>query len=238
MMEMARDYGGLCARRTGRMAMAMLALAATAWPVGCTRSLPPSEIRASMIFIAGGGFDGHEIAPFYLDETEVTVAAFREWERASSWTGCGVSDEPARGDIPVAVHWASAQAYCEWRGARMPTEWEWEWAARGREEAREFPWGSEEPSCAYAVIGFACDEKNLWPVGSKPAGDSRDGLKDMAGNAAEWTSGLDEAGDEIGVLRGGSSTFVDEPIDQSRTSARFPDPSGESFGGIRCARPK
>lgn len=191
-----------------------------------------------MILIAGGSFDGHDIDPFYLDETEVTVAAFREWERASSWTGCGLSEELARGDVPVEIFWDQVKAYCEWRGARIPTEWEWEWAARGREEAREYPWGSAEPSCAYAVVNFACGEKDVWPVGSKPAGDSRDGLKDMAGNAAEWTSGVDEAGNEIGVLRGGSSRSAAQLVYQTRTSNRSPVPSGEAFGGIRCARSK
>ncbi|WP_420870704.1 formylglycine-generating enzyme family protein [Enhygromyxa salina] len=189
-----------------------------------------------MIYIAGGSFDGRDIAPFYLDETEVTVAAFREWERASSWTGCGVSDEALRGDVPVEVVWDRVEAYCEWRGARVPTEWEWEWAARGREEARKFPWGSEDPSCAHAIVEFGCGTDEPWPVGSRPAGDSRDGLKDMAGNADEWTSGVGEDGNEIGVLRGGSYRSGAELIVFTQTSSRFPVPSGEALGGIRCAR--
>jgi formylglycine-generating enzyme required for sulfatase activity len=216
-----------------RMRICCLVLAAMA-AEGCSKR-PSAENRASMIYIAGGSFDGHEIAPFYLDETEVTVAAFREWERASSWTGCGVGDEPLRGGVPVEVVWESAKAYCEWRGTRIPTEWEWEWAARGREEARAFPWGSDEPSCAHAVVQFGCDKDEVWPVGSKPAGDSRDGLRDMAGNAEEWTSGVGEDGGEIGVLRGGSYNSRPPILDETRTSSRFV-PGGEVLAGVRCAK--
>lgn len=235
MMTGMRDYKTLRERRTAKMQMATLMLAVTVTTLGCAKS-QTEESRANMIYIAGGSFDGHEIAPFYLDETEVTVAAFRDWWRGSRWMGCESSDESAREDAPIRIHWDCAKAYCEWRGARIPTEWEWEWAARGREDAREFPWGSDEPSCAYAVIEIGCDEDRVWPVGSKPAGNSRDGLKDMAGNAAEWTSGVEGVDGEVRVLRGGSYRSNSGLLYQTRARSRFPVSSEDAFGGIRCAK--
>jgi formylglycine-generating enzyme required for sulfatase activity len=83
--------------------------------------------------------------------------------------------------------WAGARAYCEWRGARLPTEVEWEVAARG-DDSRLFPWGNEEPDPTRAFVS----KRNgvTAAVGSLTAGVSPFGLMDMSGNLAEWTSTL------------------------------------------------
>jgi iron(II)-dependent oxidoreductase len=85
------------------------------------------------------------------------------------------------------VTWNGARAYCGWRGARLPTEAEWEAAARGR-EGRRYPWGDEAPTAERAV--FARRSNETEPVGSRPAGATPDGIQDLAGNVAEWTSSL------------------------------------------------
>ena len=99
---------------------------------------------------------------------------------------------PGGGDHPVnCLDWRQANAYCKWKGQRLPTEAEWEYAARGK-TGRIFPWGNTMPTCARAVVGGsgpgACKYSGTRPVGSKPKGASPFGVMDMAGNVSEWAA--------------------------------------------------
>lgn len=147
------------------------------------------------------------------------------------------------------VTWNGARSYCAWRGARLPTEAEWEAAARGR-EGRRYPWGDQPPTAERAVFGRRSNETE--PVGSRPAGATPDGVHDLAGNVAEWTSSLyrpypyrrDDGREDPEVpgervTRGGDHVFDSTP-EKLRTTFRAGFSRATDVGhrhiGFRCAR--
>lgn len=140
----------------------------------------------------------HEVtvSDFEIDATEVTVAKYRRCVATGGCAPPGFAPGDARYDDPrypiTHVTWDDAQAYCGWAGGRLPTEAEWELAARGPNN-RTFPWGmvygahlanhgSLSDDATDARDGFA----GLAPVGSFPDGATPTGLLDMAGNVSEW----------------------------------------------------
>jgi formylglycine-generating enzyme required for sulfatase activity len=165
---------------------------------------------------------------------------------------------PGRGDHPInCVSWDQAVAYCAWAGKRLPTEAEWEKAARGT-KPRVYPWGNDPPSCGRAVIrsasGVRCGNQTTAPVGSKQAGQSPYRLFDMSGNVWEWVSDWyaedyyvrapdrNPPGPPSGdwrVMRGGDyGSEIQGHIDALRVSNRysFRGHMRFSFAGFRCAR--
>ncbi|WP_200340698.1 formylglycine-generating enzyme family protein [Rhodovibrio sodomensis] len=153
-------------------------------------------------------------------------------------------------DHPVAeTTWRGARDYCRWRGARLPTEAEWEAAARGQ-QARRYPWGAAAPSDARVYAGYPSGQTA--PVGSRPKGATPRGLQDMAGSLAEWTASLvrpypykadDGRNDPTAagprITRGGDYVFDTAP-DQLTTYfrdgfSRAPR-DGHRHIGFRCAR--
>lgn len=192
---------------------------------------------------------------FYMDEFEVTTARFAEFLRAT-----GRSDVPdgweevnlaEAGELPVVgVDWYAAQAYCEWADRRLPSEAEWEKAARGPDE-RRFPWGNLSPTLDHANYQNASPTAyggGLSPVGSHRAGDSPFGVADLAGNAAEWVADwysesfpsgdtYDPGGPDAGerkVIRGGGRFDGAEGIAATMRYFASPDTRGEDIG-FRCA---
>lgn len=212
-------------------------------------------------FIAGGDLEEHKIDAFCMGITEVTVAEFRAQaseesvkmsmtalSRGSSrnstkgWDKYCNTQAEERGDHPInCVAWNQADLFCKNKGEgwRLPTEWEWEWAARGREAYRKYPWGDEAPKCTLTVMTGdredGCGMDRTWPVGSKPNGDSIDGLKDMYGNVWEWTSSLEGA--FRARIRGGSwiTGAPTESLDAMR-SVLIPRQDRDIEVGFRCAR--
>ena len=209
---------------------------------------------------------------FYLDRTEVTNAAYhRFWTArdggdrahhtpASHGSKDGIGDWPERAgsqpDRPVVgVTWFDAVAYCKWRGGRLPTEAEWEKAARGDESREPYPWNKGlDGSRANYRDGNDGYDNTLAPVGSYPEGVSFYGAMDLVGNVWEWCADYYEpdaykvagtvnpTGPETGVyrvLRGGSwRTSANEvPNRLSITYRSWSDPQSATDGwGFRCVR--
>jgi formylglycine-generating enzyme required for sulfatase activity len=123
------------------------------------------------------------LAAYEIDRTEVTQGAYAACIEAGACTppACDWDcDEPT---LPAAcVTWSDARAYCTWRGRRLPTEAEWELAARGV-DGRTYPWGDGKPTCELVNMGGCGDAPE--PVGSHPSGASPYGALDMAGNVVE-----------------------------------------------------
>jgi formylglycine-generating enzyme required for sulfatase activity len=130
---------------------------------------------------------------FLIDKHEVTVGQYAEFlqqaggNAPSDWKTMNQLSNKKR---PVSnVDWADAAAYCKWAGKRLPTEAEWEKAARGT-DGRLYPWGNEPPTTRHANYGQSGSNNNgaLSPVGSFEEGKSPYGVYDMAGNVWEWVS--------------------------------------------------
>ena len=133
---------------------------------------------------------------FYMDQYEVTTKQFARFLEKSRrkppdhWSAVRL---PQLGNRPVVgVDWHNADAYCRWAERRLPSEAEWEKAARGP-EVRAYPWGEDIPNASLANFDKSCIlcnvyEEVLKPVGSYEKGKSPYGIYDMAGNVLEWTA--------------------------------------------------
>jgi formylglycine-generating enzyme required for sulfatase activity len=246
-----------------RRAVPVLALALAA----CVHRMPSAEVRVGMVEVPAGTFlMGHDpsdgrlgvdvgvdsvprhkvyVKRFWIDRTEATVAEYR---RYLAGTGTGGFPEQAYGtatppgDLPIiGLDFAEASAYCRWRGKRLPTEAEWEKAARGT-DGRIYPWGNTWDPARVAYHDMQRSGPD--PVGSHPSNASPYGALDMAGNAMEWTDSWYEAypgstlqrrtfGQFYRVLKGGS--WESNPY-QLRSANRFavlPEIGQPSFG-VRC----
>jgi formylglycine-generating enzyme required for sulfatase activity len=218
------------------------------------REVPPS-VPPTMVFVAAGDFvigrnDGDgpsrsvHLAGFAIDQYEVSIADVREFIAGKSAAAAEIKAppklRPELEDRPmVRIEQRAAVAFCLSRGARLPTEDEWEAAARGAAPGRLYPWGDAwRPECAQVGLGEdgVLAGKNVMTCGQTPGGTAH-----LAGNAAEWTStpavalhGDSPSPDGSFVVRGGS--YVSAPADATTSRRRFAKDAASDIG-FRCVLP-
>ncbi len=204
---------------------------------------PPDEVPRHTV----------DVNAFELTATPVTNAQYAAFVRATGhvapidWDG---GTPPGHQDHPVThVDWHDATAFCRWAGGRLPTEAEWERAARGV-DGRLYPWGEDPPDDGRAHAFHGLKRGSTAPVGAAPGGASPYGLLDMAGNVWEWVSSAyrpypydagdgreDPESDESRALRGGSyASLTHGHLRCARRSASRPGRRSAHIG-FRVARP-
>lgn len=205
----------------------------------------------------------HEVAikTFDMSKTEVTVEQYAECvikgpctePPAGAYCTWG---KPGRQLHPITcMGWDQANQYARFKGGRLPSEAEWEYAAKSGGKNQKYPWGNDKPTCDKAVMqgngGYGCSKYSTMPVCSKTAGNTAQGLCDMAGNVWEWVQDkyqdsykgapadgrAFEGAGSLRVLRGGSSYNIPCPS-YMRTDSRRGEAPGVCADniGFRLAR--
>ncbi|MCP5097960.1 MAG: formylglycine-generating enzyme family protein [Chloroflexi bacterium] len=241
--------------------------------------VPAGEFQMGCDPAHNGGFDCYNwyeqplhsiyLDDYYIDKYEVTNAKYAAFLNNRGANDCGPYDLCA--DIPLthltlqdgkyvveagyenhpmnAVNWYGSEAYCAFGGRRLPTEAEWEKAARGSSDTRAFPWGDEDPNCTLANYR-QCGGGDTTEVGSFPDGASPYGAMDMSGNLMEWVN--DRWGDDYysnspnknpqgpdsgneRMQRGAAYEFNEQSIRVAQRIHYFPQ-KGHYRIGFRCAR--
>ena len=250
---------------------------------GVPPQAPPARDSITWINIPGGvfmmgshrGTDDEQpvhqvsVSAFQMIKSEVTVAQYRRCFNAGrcgkprqdedcNWGVAGRDNHPVN-----CVTYKHAKTFCRWSGGHLPSEAQWEYAARSGRSDWRYPWGNETPSCARAVMGHprtcsaadpcGCGRNGTWPVCSKVAGNTTHGLCDMAGNVFEWLADC-WMGSYHGAPADGSA-WQQEPCrrrfmrgggwgaraDSLRAAYRYPYPPARKYQknyGFRCARPR
>ncbi|NIQ00473.1 MAG: formylglycine-generating enzyme family protein [Nitrospinaceae bacterium] len=184
-----------------------------------------------------------KLGAFYIDRTEVTVEQFRKFDPDYDETPhTGGRECPA---CPaMGIDWASAGRYCLWAGKRLPTEAEWEAAARGQDRT-PWPWGAEFDPTRANLLGERDGFLAAAPVGSFPQGSSPSGVLDMVGNVWEWVrtpftpqTPRADSGDRspLRIGKGGGWTSRSEHARISFRNIVDPKIKNPTFG-FRCVKP-
>ena len=246
-------------------------LVVTVGVITVTAAADLSELGKDMVLIPKGEFTmgsnehgdetKHQVVldPYWIDKYEASNARYKEFMKATSHPAPAYWDDPRlnkQNQPVVGVSWTDANAFCKWEGKRLPSEAEWERAAKGPEGDNHYPWGHKlDPKKA----NYGQNVGRTMPVDSYPEGVSGFGVYNMAGNVFEWVEdwydpsyykqslALNPKGADQGynyanqgpvkVLRGGSWLAPETSL---HTSHRFwNQPDNNSYGvglGFRCAK--
>jgi formylglycine-generating enzyme required for sulfatase activity len=209
------------------------------------KGLPPS----GMILISKGEItiddETISVRPFYLDKYEVTVGQFKKFTVKTGyeydhWSQVAEYSSTSKHPM-VYVSWNDAKAYANWIGKRLPTEVEWEFAARGGLVDQTFPWGDDGDDSSDSVArnyanynGTGGGDK--WEDATAPVGNLKPngyGLYDMAGNVWEWCQNRHDDLEEYKALRGGSWAYYADLLHVTARNSYLPSHK-DNDSGFRC----
>lgn len=216
-----------------------------------------AKCPAGMAFVKGGSFKlgGYQksagstvsVKDYCLDLTEVTVGAYKSCTKKGTCSSSGLTCNPdssswtARDDqLPLnCIDYNDSATYCGFAGKRLATEDEWEWAARGGDLGRKFPWGDGED---WSKVCASTPNKRLLPcrVGSFASGDTPLGIHDMGGSLWEWTT-TTRPGDNLApgnhAIRGGGwDIIVGFPSFAAGSRVGYETTYRSKAVGFRCAK--
>jgi hypothetical protein len=211
---------------------------------------PPSnlpkeiDVHGPMVLVAAGPYlfgprrETRTSAAFYIDKHPVTNRQYGAFCRATQYRWPKHWETPRFNgpDHPVVgVSAADAAKYCKWAGKDLPTEEQWEKAARGS-DGRLYPWGDTPPVRDVACFGRDPEAEGTTPVTAHPAGASPVGALDLAGNVWEWTATAIEDGEAFQVVKGGCYS---DPAEILRADGRLEAGPKDKFEniGFRCVKP-
>jgi formylglycine-generating enzyme required for sulfatase activity len=195
--------------------------------------------------------------PYAIGRYPVTVSNYLRFVESSGyredkfWKAGGIGDYSEPKDWPrqlrypnrpvVGVSWYEAAAYCVWAGGRLPTEAEWECAARGGREGVRYPWGDEVPD-EYHANFTESGPRHPTPVGLHPEGATPSGIQDLAGNCGEWLGdcwceNYEKQAESMGrrVIRGGGWIGTAKLLRVAVRGRSLPDERLDALG-FRCVR--
>jgi formylglycine-generating enzyme required for sulfatase activity len=228
--------------------------------MGCS---PDSEYQGDYGCHYDEEFHSVKLDAYWIDKTKVTNQQYAECVSknqcdppllASSYNRANYYGNSEFDDYPVVyVSWYQADQYCEWAGRRLPSEAEWEMAARGNEQPFIFPWGNEPPSCSEAnfYADPACYEKrDTSNVNEHSDGASPYGVLDMAGNVWDWVQDFYDDDyyanspefnptgpvfSPLHVVRGGCYSNIPYDLRVANRNAKAPEKQVYDIG-FRCAK--
>jgi formylglycine-generating enzyme required for sulfatase activity len=227
-------------------------------PTASAKPAPPT-CPATMAMIPGGSFQNSSatitVDPFCIDKTEVTASAYaacvksgkcKPAHAAGNWAAtadqmptrnqacnAGRAD---RAEHPInCVEWSQAVAYCDAQGSKLPTDVQWEWAARGARLRTTYPWGNTAPTAGQMCWSGDLKRTSTCPVGKHERGHNPFGVADFEGNVREWTSTT--SSDTQAILCGSDWTDTDaEQIHLSGYCGTAAKTDDSSFVGFRCVK--
>jgi formylglycine-generating enzyme required for sulfatase activity/tRNA A-37 threonylcarbamoyl transferase component Bud32 len=257
--------GGLCffalARTQPEVAVVEPPHAAAPTSPAAAAAPLPAKDDSPMVIVAGGVMDQGRadgpadegpthrvsVASFRMDAHEVTVAAYEACVARGACTPAGTDDEcnsghPDRANHPInCVDFVQASAYCTAHGERLPTEEEWEFAAREDSDGL-YPWGKEAPTSEHACFQRVAAGLGTCPIMSHPKGQTRDGIHDLAGNVWEWTDTTFCTYDRktcdpsMRMARGGSYSARAPEILSGTVRMAYPPSTRGAILGFRCVK--